>query len=560
MKATHNRFLTILTLGILSAGAWAQTETAANATPTTAVATATAPATPTPDQQLRSEVEELKQLVREQQKRIDALETGRKPETESQSEARPPAIVATAAPVASASTSTLTAPQQADPQPQNVSQAQTVQAGSSDERIRNLERQIKGLGPISFSGDIRLRGEPFFGGPANESQDRARARVRVRFNALATLGSQFRAGFTLASGDVNDPTSTNQTLTGFYTRKAVALDQAFVEFTPDGFKNLTLVGGKFRYPWFNTELTWDKDLNPEGVAETLGFKLNTPILKRIAFVGFQLPFAEVAGTSSTDQRIAQQITYGGQVQTAWQLGPRITLSAFSGYYDYRGTDSIALALARANSKNPQTPLTGLLPLGSGNPVQDSTYTTTATTIITVAGTAYPTGVTSVTSAQFASKFGLFDNLAKIDIKTGNARLPISFVGDYVQNTEACSNLANIISAPANTATTTYKQTLNASCASNQRRGYWAEGRVGRLLEKKDFQIGYTRIYIEREAVLGNFNYSDIRQGTNVSQHRVDMFYQFDKNVQLGFTALVGRPLATTEPWLERLQFDTIYIF
>ena len=554
MKATGNRFLTILTLGILSAGAWAQTETATNAAP---APTATAPATPTPDQQLRSELEELKRVVRDQQQRIETLETGRKPEPEA------PAVVASAAPVGTAPAPTPVAgpSQQSDPsQPQNASQAQTVQAGSSDERIRNLERQIKGLGPVSFSGDVRLRGEPFFGGPADESMDRARARVRVRFNALASLGSQFRAGITLASGDINDPTTTNQTLTGFYTRKAVALDQAFVEFTPDQFKNLTLVGGKFRYPWFNTELTWDKDLNPEGAAETLGFKVNTPILKRIAFIGFQLPFAEVAGTSSTDKRIAQQITYGGQLQTAWQLGPRIKLSAFSGYYDFRGTDSIALALARANSKNPQTPLTGLLPLASGNPVQDSTYTTTATTIITVGGTAYPTGVTSVTSAQFASKFGLFDNLAKIDIDTGNARLPISLVGDYVQNTEACANLPNIIAAPANTASTAYKQTLNASCASNQRRGYWAEGRIGRLLEKKDFQFGYTRIYIEREAVLGNFNYSDIRQGTNVTQHRFDLFYQFDKNVQLGFTALVGRPLATTEPWLTRLQFDTIYIF
>jgi len=82
----------------------------------------------------------------------------------------------------------------------------------------------------------------------------------------------------------------------------------------------------------------------------------------------------------------------------------------------------------------------------------------------------------------------------------------------------------------------------------------------RLQEKGDFQIGYTRIYIEREAVLGNFNYSELRQGTNVTQHRVDSFYQLDRNVQLGFTALVGRPLASTEPWLTRLQFDAIYIF
>jgi hypothetical protein len=61
-------------------------------------------------------------------------------------------------------------------------------------------------------------------------------------------------------------------------------------------------------------------------------------------------------------------------------------------------------------------------------------------------------------------------------------------------------------------------------------------------------------------VLGNFNYSDIRQGSNVSQHRFMSLYQLDPSVQLSFTALVGRPLGTTEPWLTRLQFDTIYIF
>ena len=436
----------------------------------------------------------------------------------------------------------------------------TQNAGSSDERIRNLEREIQGLGPISFSGDVRLRGEPFFGGPTDQSLDRMRARVRARFNAIATLGEQFRAGLTLASGDINDPTSTNQTLTGFYTRKAVALDQAFVEFTPKAFKPLTLVGGKFRYPWFNTELTWDKDLNPEGVAETLAFTLDNPVLKRIAFIGFQLPFAEMAGTATTDKRITQSITYGGQLQTNWRLTSWMNLSAYTGYYDYRGTDSIALALARASSKNPQTPFSGYLPLTSGNPVQDSTYTTTATTIVTVDGTAYPTGVNTVSNAQFASKFGLFDSIARIDIDTGHPRIPVSFIGDYVQNTAACGNLPNIVAAPTNTATATYKQTVNTPCNSHYRRGYWAEGTVGRLQKKGDLQLGYARIYIEREAVLGNFNYSDIRQGTNVSQHRFTSFYQFDPRVQLGFTALVGRPLGTTEPWLTRLQFDTIYIF
>jgi len=550
MKSTKNLLLTALTLTALTAGAWSQTETASNPAATSASAAPAPPVT-------AADIQALKDALAAQQQQILALQA----QLQHRDEALQPAPSAAssesrpASGEAPASAATVATNLQSTP-----SDKSNQNAGSSDERIRNLERQIQGLGPISFSGDVRLRLEPFLGGPSDQSLDRLRGRYRARFNATASLGEQFRAGITLASGDVNDPTSTNQNATGFYTRKAFALDQAFVEFTPKEFKALTLTGGKFRYPWYNTELTWDKDLNPEGAAQILAFNLDTPVLKRFALVGFELPFAELAGTAATDKRITQSITYGGQLQTTWQLAPRVKLSAYTGYYNFRGSDAIALALARASSKNPQTPFSGALPLTSSSPVQDSIYTTTATTIVTVAGTAYPTGVTAVTNAQFASKFGLFDNIARFDIDTGHTRLPLSFLGDYVQNTEACGNLANIVAVPANTTTQTFKQTLNAPCNSRQRRGYWAEGRVGRLREKGDLQIGYTRIYIEREAVLGNFDYSEIRQGTNVSEHRVDVFYQFDRNVQLGFTALIGRPLGTTEPWLTRLQFDTVYIF
>ena len=548
MKANLKSFLSGLTLLLLTAGVWAQTDALGNAAPSSPAEVMI----PSPDLELRSEIEQLKKLLQEQQRRIAALE-GRASEPSKASE------TASVASVPSSNTY-LTAPPTPPSGTQNESRAQSVRSGSSDERIRNLERQIQGIGPISFSGDVRVRAEPFFGGPTDQSLDRARARVRARFNAIADLGPQFRTGISLSTGDVNDPVSTNANITGFYSRKAIALDQAFVEFSPTKFKALDVIAGKFRYPWFNTELTWDKDLNPEGAAETLGFNIDTPFLKRIAVIGFQLPFAEVAGTTSTNRRIAQQITYGGQLQTSWALGSHVTLSAYSGYYDFRGADSIALALSRASSKNPQTPFVGLLPLNSSSPVQNSLYTTSGATVITVGGTTYPTGVSSVSNAQFGSKFALFDNIAKIDIDTGNARLPLSFIGDYVQNTEACANVANILVAPTSTSTQTFKQTRNAPCAANQRRGYWAEGRIGRLKEKHDTQFGYTRIYIEREAVLGNFDYSELRQGTNVTQHRFDAYYQLDRNVQLGFTALVGRPLASTEPWLTRLQFDTVYVF
>ena len=178
---------------------------------------------------LRSELEQLKQLVQEQQARITALEyqhSGMGADgaaggmNDMLSPVKGVAPDGASPPLAIGDNMPGATPQA----PQN--------AGSSDERIRNLERRIKGIGPISFSGNVRLREEPFFGGPSDGSLDRARERMRARFNIFAALSDQFEAGISLATGDVNDPTSTNQTLGVFYTRKAFALDQAYVNYVP----------------------------------------------------------------------------------------------------------------------------------------------------------------------------------------------------------------------------------------------------------------------------------------------------------------------------------------
>jgi gas vesicle protein len=432
-------------------------------------------------------------------------------------------------------------------------------------RVAGVENSLKKVGPFAFSGDFRLRDEPFFGGPSDQSQVRNRERFRLRFNANAKLNDDINGGFTLASGDINDPISTNQTTNQFYTRKALAIDKAFINYNPHQFKPLTLTGGKFAYPWYNTELTWDKDLNPEGVAQTLAFDLESvPVLKRIALVGFELPFSEVAGTTLTNKSIVQSAVYGGQLQTSWQLAGWLKLRAYSGFYNYHNADPIAFATTKANLKNPTTPLVGTLPLNATG-LQNSVLTTTATGIVTVNGQPISTGVKTVANAQFASQFGLFDNIARFDVSTPHKRWPITLIGDYVQNTRACANVVNLQPVPANTSTSTFSQSLSAPCNSRERRAYWAESRFGRAQEKGDWQFAYTRMFIEREAVMSVFNASDIRQGSNVSQHRAEVFYQALNNVQLAFTGFLGRPLnfgKTTPPEdiLQRYQFDVIYKF
>jgi type II secretory pathway pseudopilin PulG len=424
------------------------------------------------------------------------------------------------------------------------------------------ESRLPSLGPFTFSGDFRLRDEPFFGGPANQSQVRNRERFRLRFNVEAKLNDDVSGGFSLSTGDLNDPISTNQTANQFYTRKPFNLDRAFINYRPGYLKALTLTGGKFAYPWCSTELTWDKDLNPEGLAQTLAFNLeSTPVLKRVALVGFELPFAETAGVSLANKSIVQSAVYGGQLQTTWQLADWLKLSTYGGFYNWHNADPVALAVATANAGSP---VNGLLPLKTNN-VQNSLIVTTATQVITVNGTPQPTGVARIAGAQFASRFGLLDGIARFDIKTSRPRWPITLIGDYVQNTRACANVGTVLAPPANTSTVTYSQSVNAPCNSHQRRGYWAEARFGRAQEKGDWQFAYTRIFIEREAVLSVFNYSEIRQGSNVTQHRADVAYQAYGNVQLGLIGFFGRPLnfgssAPAENILKRLQFDVIYKF
>jgi len=438
--------------------------------------------------------------------------------------------------------------------------------GSVDRRLGELEQRLKKIGPLSFSGDFRLREDAFFGGPSDRSLQQNLQNYRLRFNVDIQLSDDFSGGFTLASGNINDPTSTNQTLTGFYARKPISLDRAFIQYRPKYFKPLRLVAGKFTYPWYNTELTWDKDLNPEGFGQTLNFELtSTPVLKRIAFIGFELPFSQIAGTSLKNKSLMQTAVFGGQFQAAWRLAGWLNLTTYTGFYNFHNADPMALALAKAGAKNPATPLIGLLPLaGGGGAVQNSETITTATSIVTVNGVNEPTGVTSIAD-QFASKFGLFDSIARFDVKTHSERWPVAIIGDYVQNTKACANVSNILPPPPTTNTTVFSQSVNFPCDPRQRRGYWGEIEVGRILQKHDLQLGYTRMFIEREAVPSNLNYNQIYQGSNVTEHRISAFYTLRSNVVLDFIGLFGRPLnlGNQNPpinVLKRLQFDINYVF
>lgn len=376
-------------------------------------------------------------------------------------------------------------------------------AKDGQEADKGLAAKLKGLGNFSFSGDVRLRYEPFFGGTL--SQDRHRERFRLRFNAISKFSGELTGGLRISSGDELDPTSTNQTMTSFFQRKPINIDRAFLQYHPHWLQPLTLTGGKFGYTWYRTELTFDNDLNPEGFSQSLSFDFDNPVFQKVTLVAFQLPFRETSGFDDS-------FLHGGQIQTYWKLSDAVKLSGYAAFYNWHRSDPVRTAQTAGALK------------GSSN-------------------------TNAASGTEFASNFALLDLIGRLDIDTGYAGWPLMLQLNFVNNTRPCTN----------------ETTVAIACNPRDRSGWWAEAQLGKTKKQHDVQFGYTFIRIEQEAVLAAFSFSDVRQPTSVVNHRFNFGYQAYRNVTLNYTLLVGRALQTAfspteEDWLKRMQFDVVYKF
>ncbi|MFC1650190.1 putative porin [Candidatus Latescibacterota bacterium] len=118
---------------------------------------------------------------------------------------------------------------------------------------------------IKFDADLRYRHELI---EAEGKEQRNRQRVRARVNMSAKLNDEVNIGFRIASGTDN-PVSTNQTMGDGFSSKQAKVDLAFFEWNPGKVSGVSVIGGKVKNPFFSpskTQLLWDTDLTPEGLA------------------------------------------------------------------------------------------------------------------------------------------------------------------------------------------------------------------------------------------------------------------------------------------------------
>lgn len=235
---------------------------------------------------------------------------------------------------------------------------------------------------LAVNGDVRVRYEQNWGD--QDARTRHRGVLRARLRANYAVNDWLSVGGQLVTGDPDDPNSSDITLGNFNDDLMVSLDQAFIRGT---FGNLQVTAGKIPQTFVRTELVWDGDVSPQGVAATYRFDLGGGSTLRANGLYF-LVDESVAGPNSD--------MIGGQLQFETAPGTPLRFELAAGYYDYQ-----------------------LRSLAGGDAGDFRTN--------------------RFLNGRYLSDFDLLDVIGAVTFNGFGERWPVRVVGDYVHNFGATTN-------------------------------------------------------------------------------------------------------------------------
>ncbi|RSU72159.1 putative porin, partial [Sphingomonas koreensis] len=172
---------------------------------------------------------------------------------------------------------------------------------------------------LDVGGDLRVRQEWNYG----TARDRSRSVLRARVRASYAVNDRISIGAQLATGDPDDPNSTDVTLGNFADDLAASLDQAWIRYAHGG---LTVQAGKFPQIFQRTDMVWDGDVSPQGVGAIYALDPGNGAKLDARALWFVIDEASVARDSDL---------LGGQLNAAAPLGPDLKLALAGSYYHYR---------------------------------------------------------------------------------------------------------------------------------------------------------------------------------------------------------------------------------
>ena len=345
---------------------------------------------------------------------------------------------------------------------------------------------------IKVGGDIRCRGEvidresdaeaPVIA-LVSDGRD-ARARIRARLRVTGEAGERWKIGLGLVTGS-GDPVSTDETLTGGFSKKGFALDLAYVDFHPKQVKGLNVIAGKMNLPFETadkTQMVWDNDLTPEGAALKC---------RRAAGEKAEL-FASAAGFYLTDaDPDNEQWMSGGQAGFVLKPSGETVLTAGAGYYDYHRIEGYA----------------GVF---SAEKFYGNSSMKTGTKVVTVKAGNTVVGRDTVDVLGYAADFNELELFGTFDVKV-NDRVSLRLTGDYVNNGGADS--------------------LNTA--------YLVGGSLAYGKDAGSMRLSANYRKIEADAVLGVFAYSDPwGGGTNGKGYELGFSYGLAKGTSFDITYFI----------------------
>ncbi|MCP3730929.1 putative porin [Sphingomonas sp. MG17] len=300
----------------------------------------------------------LERRLTEQQQRIQQLESLVAEQAALLKQVRAERAAAPVAPPPMAVAAALAAP--------SVAVVAAVPAATGPFRIPGLD----------VGGDLRVRQE--LNVSAADARDRGRSVLRARIRAAYTIAPGLTVGAQLATGDPDDPNSTDVTLGSFLDDLNVSLDQAWLRYTHGG---LTAYAGKFPNIFQRTDMVWDGDVVPQGLGAVYAADLGGGAKLDARAIYFVIDEAQAARDSDM---------LGGQIVAAVPLSPALKATLAGGYYHYR-LDSVG----GADSGDFRSNL--------------------------------------IVGGRYRSDFHLLNGIAALAWSGASPRWPVTFTADYVKN-------------------------------------------------------------------------------------------------------------------------------
>ncbi|MCM8760571.1 MAG: putative porin [Candidatus Omnitrophica bacterium] len=416
----------------------------------------------------------------------------------------------------------------------DLSQAKSISAPGWSQRIK-------------WGGDVRFRTQgdwgksPTSNNVAGLDEQRIRERIRGRFYMEGKVNDFTYAGVRFAGGATGSR-STNDTMDGYFEKDFTMFDQYYMRFEAPSelirkygqyFSDLKLWAGKFAIPYEYSEMVWDSDINPTGMAlqySSPDIKLyNLPSINFYSNTGMH--WLNEAANLNTDPLLF-----------AWQMG--IKTEAFGPLDSILNVAATFYNFANLKNKTPNTASAGTNTRVSERDI----------------GGLVAVSANSALLGTYAYEFNVLDLLINIDnSKIGDWSFPHGFYADFIYNT-GC-----------------HDQTMN--------KGALLGGYIGKkkLKEPGDWKARAEWRFIERNAIpdfmpdsdfygfgtwqnataANNFtNGYPAEGGTNGKGINMAFEYQLLKNTTLNFEYYWMKPIKSwdkVQPWNE-LQIDVVTKF